>query len=87
VTGLQKNFPKLFDSKISILWFSPRTCNALRHANIRTFRELASKTEGELLASGCDFDDLREIRATLASMELRLGMQFQKGDDPWWSRQ
>jgi len=65
------------DKSVEELELSVRSYNCLKNANIRTLRELVSKTEGEMLKTkNFGRKSLNEIKDILATMGLTLGMRF-----------
>lgn len=63
--------------KIDELEFSVRTANALERAGIRTVRDLASKSEVDILRiRDLGRKALKEIRWSLAQLHLTLGMKL-----------
>lgn len=63
------------DRRVDELEMSIATANALQRAGITTIRELAARTEAELLQSGhFGGKSLRELSAILADLGLRFGM-------------
>jgi DNA-directed RNA polymerase subunit alpha len=60
------------------LELSVRSANCLQNANIRFIGELVMKTEGEMLKTkNFGRKSLNEIKDTLASMGLSLGMSIE----------
>jgi DNA-directed RNA polymerase subunit alpha len=69
--------PNLFKS-VDELELSVRSANCLQNANIRFIGELVMKTEGEMLKTkNFGRKSLNEIKDTLASMGLSLGMSIE----------
>ncbi|MCS5637017.1 MAG: DNA-directed RNA polymerase subunit alpha [Myxococcota bacterium] len=69
--------PNLFKS-VDELELSVRSANCLQNANIRFIGELVMKTEGEMLKTkNFGRKSLNEIKDTLASMGLSLGMTIE----------
>ena len=69
--------PNLFKS-VDELELSVRSANCLQNANIRFIGELVMRTEGEMLKTkNFGRKSLNEIKDTLASMGLALGMTFE----------
>ena len=65
------------------LGLSARAYNCLERANIKTVRELVTKTDADLLRhKGFGRVSLHEIKDKLASMGLWLGMDIDDEDDP-----
>ena len=69
--------PALFKS-VDELELSVRSANCLQNANIRFIGELVQRTESEMLKTkNFGRKSLNEIKATLDSMALRLGMSHE----------
>jgi DNA-directed RNA polymerase subunit alpha len=65
------------DKSVEELELSVRSYNCLKNANIRTLRELVTKTEAEMLKTkNFGRKSLNEIKEILASMGLSLGMRL-----------
>jgi DNA-directed RNA polymerase subunit alpha len=66
----------LLDRSIEEFDFSARAFHCLKNANIRTLRELVSKTEAELLMSK-HFGriSIADVKRVLTKMRLHLGMR------------
>src|SRR4029453_1207083 len=65
------------DKSVEELELSVRSYNCLKNANIRTLRELATKTEAEMLKTkNFGRKSLNEIKEILAGMGLSLGMRL-----------
>jgi DNA-directed RNA polymerase subunit alpha len=65
------------DKSVEELELSVRSYNCLKNANIRTIRELVTKSEAEMLKTkNFGRKSLSEIREILTSMGLSLGMKF-----------
>ncbi|MPY90530.1 MAG: DNA-directed RNA polymerase subunit alpha [Luteitalea sp.] len=67
----------LLDKSVDELELSVRSYNCLKNANIRTIRELVTKTEAEMLRTkNFGRKSLNEIKEILTSMGLGLGMRL-----------
>jgi len=65
------------DKSVEELELSVRSYNCLKNANIRTLRELVTKTEAEMLKTkNFGRKSLNEIKEILSSMGLSLGMRL-----------
>jgi DNA-directed RNA polymerase subunit alpha len=65
------------DKSVEELELSVRSYNCLKNANIRTLRELVTKTEAEMLKTkNFGRKSLNEIKEILAGMGLSLGMRL-----------
>ena len=65
------------DKSVEELELSVRSYNCLKNANIQTIRELAQKTEGDMLKTkNFGRKSLNEIKEILTSMGLSLGMRL-----------
>jgi DNA-directed RNA polymerase subunit alpha len=75
-SGLDAAMEARLNTNISALNFSVRAKNCLDHANIRTVRELVSRTEDQLIEIR-NFGDttLLEVQEKLRELGLRLGMK------------
>jgi DNA-directed RNA polymerase subunit alpha len=75
-SGLDAAMEARLNTTISALNFSVRAKNCLDHANIRTVRELVSRTEDQLIEIR-NFGDttLLEVQEKLRELGLRLGMK------------
>jgi DNA-directed RNA polymerase subunit alpha len=66
---------QLLDQSVEIMELSQRASNCLKIANIKTIRDLVSKTEEDLLAvKNFGEKSLEEIKKKLEEMGLSLGM-------------
>src|SRR4030095_2225304 len=71
------------DKSVEELELSVRSYNCLKNANIRTLRELVTKTEAEMLKTkNFGRKSLNEIKEILAGMGLSLGMRFDQAAAP-----
>jgi DNA-directed RNA polymerase subunit alpha len=72
----------ILDKSVDELELSVRSYNCLKNANIRTLRELVTKTEEQLLQTkNFGRKSLAEISEVLAGLGLRLGMRDDDEDD------
>ena len=70
------------DRSVDELELTVRSYNCLKNANIRTIRDLVTKTEEELLGTkNFGRKSLTEISEVLAGLGLRLGMRDDDEDD------
>jgi DNA-directed RNA polymerase subunit alpha len=66
---------QLLNQSVEIMELSQRASNCLKIANIKTIRDLVSKTEEDLLAvKNFGEKSLEEIKKKLEEMGLSLGM-------------
>jgi DNA-directed RNA polymerase subunit alpha len=71
------------DKSVEELELSVRSYNCLKNANIRTLRELVTKTEADMLKTkNFGRKSLNEIKEILAGMGLSLGMRFDQAAAP-----
>jgi DNA-directed RNA polymerase subunit alpha len=71
------------DKSVEELELSVRSYNCLKNANIRTLRELVTKTEADMLKTkNFGRKSLNEIKEILAGMGLSLGMRFDQAATP-----
>ena len=72
----------ILDKPVDELELSVRSYNCLKNANIKTLRDLVTKTEAELLQTkNFGRKSLNEINEVLAGLGLRLGMRDDDEDD------
>ena len=72
----------LLDKSVDELELTVRSYNCLKNANIRTLRDLVTKTEEQLLQTkNFGRKSLAEINEVLAGLGLRLGMRDDDEDD------
>jgi DNA-directed RNA polymerase subunit alpha len=72
----------ILDKSVDELELTVRSYNCLKNANIRTLRDLVTKTEEQLLRTkNFGRKSLAEITEVLAEMGLHLGMRDDDEDD------
>lgn len=79
--GEEDKLQQLLNMPISEIELSVRSANCIHNANIKTIRELVTKSEPEMLKyRNFGKKSLNEIKAILSTMGLSLGMKIEEGD-------